>query len=335
MNCSRFLPLPSHSAFAALLAGAVFLFPSTGPGHDTPTRTVKHGTPVKPPATPQPAASVIPADPVPNTEDPATGAPLDGGIRYAWAVNLAGNTSATFEGATGAWAWDEDGDSGTPLGRTEAATWVALDLKSPSLLTIRVERKPQVADRNALFPGEPAGSTLRPAFTVYRGWDHDGGDQSTFANRGNVVWAEDIEYIDHAETAGDLAEKSLVLPAGSYSLVLGGNSTSAIPESRQGYATRLTSVSLERAPALNYKGGKNQVTTRSGLKLSGRAGSPGEITALRVYFHGKTRVIPVKSSSSWAVAIKGLEFGKNTVWITPVSKYGTVFPGQRMKITRR
>lgn len=335
MRVSRFLPLPSPSAFAAVLVGAVFLFPSTGPGHDTPTRTVKHGTPVKPPATPQPTASVIPADPVPNTEDPATGAPLNGGIRYAWAVNLAGNTSATFEGATGAWGWDEDGDEGTTLGRTEAATWVALDLKSPSRLTVRVERKSPVTDKNALFPGDAAGANLRPAFTLYRGWDHDGGDQATFANRGNVVWAEDIEYIDHAESGGDLAEKTLVLPAGAYSLVLGGNSTSLLPEPRQGFGARLTSVSLEKAPALKYTGGKNQATGKSGLKLSGRAGSPGEITALRVYFHGKTRVIPVKSSSSWAVAIKGLEFGKNTVWITPVSKYGTVFPGQRVKITRR
>jgi hypothetical protein len=33
--------------------------------------------------------------------------------------------------------------------------------------------------------------------------------------------------------------------------------------------------------------------------------------------------------------IKGLEFGKNTIWITPVSKYGTVFPPQRLNITRK
>lgn len=334
MKCSRCESSASRWV-TLVLAGAVFLFPSTGPGHDTPTRTVKHGTPVKPPATPQPTASIIPADPVPNTEDPTTGAPLDGGIRYAWAVHLAGNTSASFDGATGAWGWDDDGDEGTTLGRTEAATWVALDLKSPSRLTVRVERKSQVTDRNALFPGETAGSNLRPAFTLYRGWDHDGGDQATFSNRGNVAWAEDIEYLDHAESSGDLAEKTLVLPAGSYSLVLGGNSDRVLPESRQGFGARLTSVSLEKAPALKYTGGKNQITGKPGLKLSGRAGAPGEITALRVYFHGKTRVIPVKSSSSWTVAIKGLEFGKNTVWITPVSKYGTIFPGQRVKITRK
>jgi hypothetical protein len=33
--------------------------------------------------------------------------------------------------------------------------------------------------------------------------------------------------------------------------------------------------------------------------------------------------------------LTALDSGTNTIWITPVSKYGTVFPPQRMKITRR
>ena len=51
-------------------------------------------------------------------------APLDGGIRYAWTVNLAGNTSASCDGAIGAWGWEADGDNGTTIGRTEAAIWI-------------------------------------------------------------------------------------------------------------------------------------------------------------------------------------------------------------------
>jgi len=280
------------------------------------------------------SASVIPSDPVPNTEDVASGAPLDGGIRYAWTVNLAGNTSASFEGATGAWGWDEDGDNGTTLGRTEAATWVALDLKSPSRLTIRVDRKPQAIDTRSLFPGDTAGSNLRPAFTLLKGWDSDGGDEATFTNRGNVAWAEDTDYLDHVESITEVAEGTFELDAGLYTVVLGGNSTSLLPESRQGYGARLTSISLEKAPVLTYKGGKNRVTSRPAVKLTGRAGAPGEITTLRLFHHGKTRLVRV-NGSSWASTVTGLEFGKNTIWITPVSKYGTVFPAQRVKVTRK
>ncbi len=334
MKPFRFLRSQGPATWAGLLAGAVLIFPSAGPGHDTPTRTVKHGVPTKPPVTPPASASVIPSDPVPNTEDATSGAPLDGGIRYAWTVNLAGNTSASFDGATGAWGWDEDGDDGTSLGRTEAATWVALDLKSPSRLTIRIERKPQAIDIRALFPGDTAGSNLRPAFTLLSGWDSDGGDEATFSNRGHVAWAEDTAYLDHVESITEVAEGTFELDAGLYTVVLGGNSTSLIPESRQGYGARLTSVSLEKAPVLTYKGGKNRVTSRPAVKLTGRAGAPGEITTLRIFHHGKTRIVGV-NGSSWAATIKGLEFGKNTIWITPVSKYGTVFPAQPVKVTRK
>jgi hypothetical protein len=334
MSPFRFLRSQRPAAWAGLVAGAVLSFPSAGPGHDTPTRTVKHGVPVKPPASPPASASVIPSDPVPNAEDPVSGAPLNGGIRYAWTVNLAGNTSVSFDGATGAWGWDEDGDHGTTLGRTEAATWVALDLKSPSRLTIRCERKPLAIDTRSLFPADTAGSNLKPAFTLLSGWDSDGGDEATFSNRGQVAWAEDTDYLDHVESATEVAEGTFELAAGLYTVVLGGNSTSFIPEGRQGYGARLTSVSLEKTPVLTYTGGKNQITTRPGLKLSGRAGAPGEITALRIFHHGKTRLVRV-NGSSWASTITGLEFGKNTIWITPVSKYGTVFPAQRVKVTRK
>lgn len=334
MNPFRFLRSQGPAAWLGLLAGAVLTFPSAGLGHDAPIRTVKHGAPVKPPATLPASASVIPSDPVPNTEDPVSGAPLAGGIRYAWTVNLAGNTSASFDGATGAWGWDEDGDNGTTLGRTEAATWVALDLKSPSRLTIRVDRKPQAIDTRSLFPGDTAGSNLRPAFTLLKGWDSDGGDETTFSNRGKVAWAEDTDYLDHVASSTETAEGTFELAAGLYTVVLGGNSTSLIPEGRQGFGARLSSVSLEDAPVLTYKGGKNQVTSRPAVKLSGRAGAPGEITTLRLYHHGKTRLVRV-NGSSWSATIKGLEFGKNTIWITPVSKYGTVFPAQRVKVTRK
>lgn len=63
-------------------------------------------------------------------------------------------------------------------------------------------------------------------------------------------------------------------------------------------------------------------------------GAPGEITTLRRFHHGKTRLVRVNGPSRASTAT-GLEFSKNMIWIPPVSKYGTVFPAQRVKFTRK
>jgi hypothetical protein len=331
MNRFRFPRGRLCLVLAAMLGGDLLSHPSgvVRP----PSRTVKHGVDVKPPVTPKPSATVVPADPVPNRENPQTGAPLDGGIRYAWQVHLAGNTSATFEGAVGAWGWDEDGSPATATGRTEAAHWVALNLKSPSRITVRVSRKDPVVDPLAIFPGATAGGNLRPAFTVYSGWDSDGGDESTFPNRGPVPWAEDLTYLDHAETSGVTVERTFTLAAGFYTLALGGNSDQLIPEPRQGYEARLISVSLEKTPGLVIRGGKNPSTTARSMRLSGRAGKPGEVVELRFLHHGRKWTVKVRRGA-WSTVIASLEPGLNTVWISPVSKYGTVFPARRFTVRR-
>jgi hypothetical protein len=316
---------------AAMSGGDLPAHPSDGAG--TPSRAVRHGVHVKPPVTPKPRASVVPADPVPNTENALTGAPLDGGIRYSWQVHLAGNTSATFEGAVGAWGWDEDGSPATATGRTEAAHWVALNLKSPSRLTIRVSRKGSAIDPLAIFPGSTAGGNLRPAFTVHSGWDSDGGDESTFPNRGPVAWAEDLSYLDHAETAGVSVEKTLTLAAGFYTIALGGNSSHLIPEPRQGYEATFASVSLEKTPKLVIRGGTKSSTTGRSVRIAGRAGKPGDVTELRLLHHGRTWTVKVRRGS-WSTVVTPLDPGINTVWISPVSRYGTVFPAQRITIRR-
>lgn len=332
MNRSDLLRGHSLVLFAVLIGGAVLAHPpAVSPTAPTPSRTVKHGVHVKPPVTPRPRVSVVPADPVPNTENAQTGAPLDGGIRYSWQVDLAGNTSATFEGAVGAWGWDEDGSPSTAKGRTEAAHWVALNLKSPSRLTVRVSRKASAIDPFAIFPGATAGGNLRPAFTIHSGWDSDGADEATFPNRGPVDWAEDLSYLDHAETSGETVEKTFTLAAGLYTIALGGNSSHLIPEPRQGYEAGFTSVSLEKTPRLVIRGGSKSSTTGRSVRLSGRAGRPGEVTELRLLHHGRTWTVKVRRGS-WSTVVVPLDPGINTVWISPVSKYGTVFPAQRITI---
>lgn len=310
--------------FVSASVVALLLFPLEGPGHNTP---------VKPPPTPLPVSGAVAVDPVRNTEDPISGAPLDGGVRYRWTVNLAGNGSTRFWDAVGAWGWDEDGDSETERGRTEAAHWIALNLKSPSRITIRVSRKANVDDPEALFPGDVAGSNLVPAFTLYSGWENDGGDESTFPNRGNVPWAEDLAYIDHVEPGESAVAGTFSLPAGRYSVALGGSSTSLLPEGRQGYEATFSSVSLERVPKYRLTR-RNRPVSKAVLRLTGRIGSPGEITRLKVFFHGRTRTVAVRRGA-WSATLRGLEKGRNVVWLTPVSKYGTFFRPQRLVIRRR
>lgn len=331
MNCSGYPWVHLLIVLVAMRGGDLLSHPSGVGG--SPTRTIKHGIHVKPPVTPKPRASVVPADPVPNTLNTRTGAPLDGGIRYSWQVHLAGNTSATFEGAVGAWGWDEDGSPATATGRTEAAHWVALNLKSPSRLTVRVSRKGSAIDPLAIFPGSTAGGNLRPAFTVYFGWDSDGGDESAFSNRGPVAWAEDTTYLDHAETSGETAVKTFTLAAGFYTIALGGNSNRLIPEPRQGYEVRITSVSLEKTPTLVIRGGRKPSTSGRSLRIAGRVGIPGEITELRLLHHGRSWKVRVRRGS-WSTVVTPLDPGINTVWIAPVSRYGTVFPAQRITIRR-
>lgn len=320
---SASFPSPGFTWSTIASLGAMLLFTPEGPGHNTP---------VKPPAIPLPVSGAVAVDPVPNTENQVTGLPLTGGVRYRWTVNLAGNSSTRFSDSVGAWGWDEDGNPATPTGRTEAAHWVALNLRSPSRVTFRVARKANVPDSFALFPGDLAGNQLRPAFTLHAGWDGDGGDEGTFPNRGAVPWAEDLRYLGHVETAGEIATGTYTLPAGRYTLVLGGNSTSLLPEPRQGYEATFSAVSLEKAPKYRITKGKTRFT-KSVLRLSGRIGTPGEITSIRVYFRGKSRTLPVRRGV-WTLTLRGMERGQNLIWITPVSKYGTVFPHQRLVVRR-
>ena len=170
------------------------------------------------------------------------------GIPYAWFVELeAGEESETPPDHVGAWSWDEDGFPDTARGWTHTSKWVKLDLAEPVAFTLTLESRagvpwPSQTDSNRL-----AGTNLYPSFTLYRGWDTDAGlmldtngvtiDQDhTFNNRGNIEWAEDVSYLDHLDNStSHVATRTWVLPAGHYTLDLGGNSPALIAEGRQGY----------------------------------------------------------------------------------------------------
>ncbi|MFO1461473.1 MAG: hypothetical protein U1G08_18980 [Verrucomicrobiota bacterium] len=177
------------------------------------------------------------------------------GIPYAWKVILGDDSEAeTAPDFVGAWSWDEDGFPETAKGWTHTSRWVQVDLLQPAALTLSLEALAGVPWPAPEDPSRLAGTNLFPSFTLYRGWDTDAGsitnldgttlDQDhTYNNRGNIVWAEDVSYLDHLDnTVEHTATRTWNLPAGRYSVALGGNSPAAVAEGNQGYRAVFTTA---------------------------------------------------------------------------------------------
>ncbi len=194
------------------------------------------------------AANVTLGDPVPNTYDPVTFDPVEGGLPYRWQVAMAGTDSGTATRHVGAWSWEDNalfnaaaGDP--PVGWTHTSDWVLLTLNTASAFTLRLERQAGVAAPSGADPANIAGiDSMFPSFTIYSGVDHTGPDSHTYNNKGNVSWADGISYLDHVNNSTlPAVERSWNLPAGVYSIVLGSNAP-ATDTNRQGYLATFTTT---------------------------------------------------------------------------------------------
>lgn len=169
--------------------------------------------------------------------------PAAGGIGYIRQVQLGMGDSGSFARHVGAWSWEDnqlfDSSQGEPpVGWTHTSDWVALTLTNPTTLTIRVERQADVPSGL----GVAATDSMFPSFTIWSNWDNDDADFDTYNNRGSVSWAEDLVYIGHMDNSTQtMVEKSFVLPAGLYTVVLGSNAP-ATSTTRQGYLATFTTV---------------------------------------------------------------------------------------------
>lgn len=271
------------------------------------------------------AATVSETDPVPNVYDEETFEPLSGGIGYTWTVNMGETDSATLQGVVGAWSWDEDSFPETAKGWTHTSNWIALTLAKPARLTIRLERKSGIVDPYASIPGTEAGGNLYPAFTIYSNWDGDGGDNHTYNNRGNIDWAEDVTYLTHAENAATgITELTVDLPAGNFTIALGGNSPSELAEGRQGYLATLITKSLsvepETPPSVEWEGKKRIVTTKSKQSLRGAIENFSPGTKVRLKINGKTRFAKIRGTN-WTANLH-LKPGRNIVVVTAIGPDG-------------
>ena len=276
------------------------------------------------------AATVTPTDPSPNEYDPVTFEPLDGGVGYAWTVTMGGKDRADAEGLVGAWSWDEDAFLSTAKGWTHTSNWIALKLTKASKVTIQLSRKLNVPDGE----GGVGGNILFPAFTVYKNWDGDGGDKHTYNNRGNIEWAEDLSYLTHVENNGSATsvEVTLELPAGLYSLAVGGNSPSTNREPFQGYGLTITTEPVE-GPSFDITEGTRIKTEGSSQELSGKVAQVEKAKCIRVTRGGRTSIVKFKKDT-WSTRIDNLSPGRNVVWLKLETTDGKFADRKRVTIQR-
>lgn len=324
---SRIRSLRSLAALGCLFGVAV-AWSHVGP-HPTP----KPPPPVKaPPFSP---GSHGRGDPVPNRFDTDTGL-SSGGVGYAWTVDTVGHYHTTLLGIVGASSWSDPEAPVVGEGRTRASHWVALRLRSPSRVTIRHSAKTGVIDPLGLVPGETGGEDLRPAFTLYTGWQNAGPDETTYNSQGEIAWADALRYRAHAvDTGAGEAIASYELPAGLYSIALGGIGEAGFDPGRQGYEATLSILS-RALPASVITSRSHYTTRRPTLRLRGRFRNPESAALLAVQQNRRTRFLPARGKA-WNVAISGLKknHGPTYVYLSAVSKDGRVSPRKRIILLRK
>ncbi len=151
------------------------------------------------------------------------------GISYEWTLSLQKKEKASFVWYVGAKSWSEPSNPDGLKGWTHTANWVAIELAEPAVLAITVERQGGVV-YSAAGVQVLARGALVPALSLYSGWDETTEfEEHNFDNAGNF-WAT-IDYIGNqpnppnrkGETKTRISYKTKKLPAGRYTLVIGGN----------------------------------------------------------------------------------------------------------------
>jgi uncharacterized protein (TIGR03382 family) len=186
--------------------------------------------------------------------------PQSGGIIYRWTVTMGNSDSASVIRHVGAWAWEDTSlflPGQTPVGWTHNSEWVAFKLEAPAMVTLRLDNMAGVPSPTSMDPDAIAPANLYPGMTIYSGWDNDLAPQAFadantegipvdnwhfYVNRANIDWAEDINYFTHLEPNGTHhIEATMFMPAGEYTIAIGGRSISTTNEPRQGYLASFTS----------------------------------------------------------------------------------------------
>lgn len=186
-------------------------------------------------AAPVGAATVVEGDP---------GGPLTG-ITYRWQVTLeSADDAATVEGFVGGKSWAHPmnpglGSFGLDAGWTHTSNWMYLVLEEEREIRLELLPNDDVPDGvGGLMPGD-----LVPAFSLWTGIDDEGLDEH-FYTQGAVpafVDAPGFAFLDHADMGpgpfdGSSAAVIRTLPAGEYTVAVGGHDALPPTEHMVGYA---------------------------------------------------------------------------------------------------
>lgn len=164
---------------------------------------------------------------------PGSGNPA-GGDGYTWNMELdsSDNDSATFQGTVGSWSWEDASlGLGNGIGWRHQSDWIAISLPNAAKLFVEMARNDEAID-----------DKLFPSFTLYRNFTSVTSSHF-FENSQTLSWDPTIIYEGHlANTSLGAAATTFELPAGNYTLVLGGNALSEATAVNVDYLTNLSTT---------------------------------------------------------------------------------------------
>ena len=152
--------------------------------------------------------------------------PAPGGVSYEWTLIMHRGEEASVVNAVSAKSWHEPMNPENLKGWTHTSNWIALELEQDAKVKITVQRQQGVIVNTDGVP-MVARFGLVPALTVYSGWDDTTQFEDHAYNNVGNFWST-VVYMGHNANAKsrDKVVYKAKLPAGRYSIVIGGNPAS-------------------------------------------------------------------------------------------------------------
>lgn len=198
------------------------------------------------------------------------------GIGYSFQMYLdasAAPATETLTSSVASRAWSDpvnlSGPLGVPLGWTHNSNWVYIKLESGANVQIILA---------------PNGSDLVPAMTLWKGADNSGGNWHTYEQDRVPFWVDDpgFSHLDHVTTgpggfANQNATLSAFLPAGEYTVALGGNDSTTAAH-LAGYTFTVSAAPVP-VPAAVYLFGSALMGMTALGRRAGKSGHSASVSA--------------------------------------------------------